>query len=346
MREGQTSGLEIDKIRISVIIPLRNEEGSVTVLLDNLLSQTRLPDEIVITDGGSTDRTREIIEDYIERGAPIRLVSEGPALPGRGRNLAAARASREWLAFIDGGIRPEKNWLAALAARAEREAGVDVVYGGWEPVTDSLFKECAAIAYVPPPVRQGSAFLRPEFIASSLMRQSVWRGVGGFPEHLRSAEDLLFMEKIREAGFNVVHEPRAVVHWNIQPNLRRTFKRFITYSRNNLLAGLGSRWQAAIFKRYGLLLLLALPLLLLLGIRGLALTALLWLLMLWARAAVAIVRNRRAYPASLFRNILRLLVMLPILAVLDAAAIIGSLSWLLNDKLHLTGGAVGVSNGA
>jgi hypothetical protein len=178
------------------------------------------------------------------------------------------------------------------------------------------------------------------------MRQSVWRAVGGFPEHLRSAEDLIYMEKIREAGFRIVHEPGALVHWNIQPNLWRTFNRFITYSRNNLRAGLGSRWQAAIFKRYGLLLLFALPLILLLGLPGLGLAALLWLLMLGARAAVAIGRNRRAYPASFLRNALRLVLMIPILAALDAAAIIGSLSWLLNDKLRLTGGAVGVSNGA
>src|SRR5947208_16004741 len=93
MEREQTSAL----MKISVIVPVRNEEESMRVLLDGLIAQTRRPDEIVITDGGSTDMTPKIIEEYIERGLPIQLIRERMALPGRGRNLAAARASSQWL---------------------------------------------------------------------------------------------------------------------------------------------------------------------------------------------------------------------------------------------------------
>jgi glycosyltransferase involved in cell wall biosynthesis len=71
-------------MRVSVIVPVRNEERSIRALLDSLLGQTRMPDEIVITDGGSIDATTQIIEEYIQRGAPVRLIREGAALPGRG----------------------------------------------------------------------------------------------------------------------------------------------------------------------------------------------------------------------------------------------------------------------
>ena len=40
-------------IEISVVIPVRNEEDSVRIVIDGLLGQTLLPNEIVITDGGS-----------------------------------------------------------------------------------------------------------------------------------------------------------------------------------------------------------------------------------------------------------------------------------------------------
>src|SRR5687768_13766119 len=194
-------------MKISVIVPVRNEEDSIQALLDGLLNQTRLPDEIVITDGGSTDRTREIIEGYIQRGFPVRLIREKAALPGRGRNVAATHASCEWLAFTDAGIRPDREWLAALARRAEADHA-DVVYGAWEPVTESFFTECAAISYVPPPGKRGDALIRPRFIASSLMRRIVWESVGGFPEHLRSAEDLVYMNNVAEAGFRITYAPR------------------------------------------------------------------------------------------------------------------------------------------
>src|ERR687894_174876 len=157
-------------MKVSVIVPVRDEEDSIRELLDSLLEQTRPPDEIVIADGGSVDATPQIIEEYIRQGAPVRLISAGAALPGRGRNLGAAQASFEWLAFTDAGIRLANNWLEALTAKAEEDDSIDVVYGSWQPVTDTFFTECAAIAYVPPPAPRDGIMMRPRFIASTLLR--------------------------------------------------------------------------------------------------------------------------------------------------------------------------------
>jgi glycosyltransferase involved in cell wall biosynthesis len=321
-------------MKISVIVPVRNEEESIRALLDALIGQTRKPDEIVITDGGSTDSTVKIIEEYAEPGASIHLIREEMALPGRGRNLAAEHASSEWLAFTDAGIRPAGTWLAELAGRVEQEPAADMVYGSWEPVTDSFFKECAAIAYLPPPTEFDGNLMRAGFIASAMMRRSVWQAVGGFPEHLRSAEDILFMAKVKEGNFRTVFAPRALVRWEIQPNLRRTFKRFASYSRHNLKAGLWRQWQANIFKYYAVVPVFALPALALSGWWWLGLTGALWLLMLTARSIVALRRNRTSYPAGVGRNALRLLLLVPLLATIDAATFIGSITWLTRDKLY------------
>ena len=88
-------------MKTSVIIPVRNEELSIRALLESLRNQTLKPAEIVITDGGSTDATPDIIAEFVDRGEPIHLIREHAALPGRGRNLAAAAAENEWIAFID-----------------------------------------------------------------------------------------------------------------------------------------------------------------------------------------------------------------------------------------------------
>ena len=224
-------------MKVSVIVPVRDEEHSIRELLDSLLSQTRPPDEIVITDGGSVDATPQIIDEYIQRGAPVRLIRAGAALPGRGRNLGAAAAQFEWLGFTDAGIRVNRDWLEKLVTRAEQDDSIDIVYGSWQPVTDTFFKECAAIAYVPPPSLRDGIVSRPRFIASTLLRREAWAKVNGFPEDLRSAEDLLFMDRLEEAGYKAVFEPRAQVHWNLRPTLGTTFTRFLVYSRNNIRAG-------------------------------------------------------------------------------------------------------------
>ncbi len=323
-------------MKISVIVPVRNEEDTIRDLLDSLFTQSLLPEEVVITDGGSTDATPAIIDEYLARGLPIKLIRTKAALPGRGRNLAAAQASNQWLAFTDAGIRPQKTWLEELAratTTAINEGPVQVVFGSYEPITDTMFKECAAITYVPPPSTKNGGLIRPPSIVSALMKSSVWKDVGGFPENLRSAEDLLFMNKIEAAGFRVKYAPAAVVHWHMQPDLRRTFNRFVVYARNNLRAGLWRQWQAAIFRRYILIVITGLPAIAI-GPVWLLVPLVLWLLLLTLRAAVAIRRNRYCYPAGLGRNLVRMLVIVPLIAVLDAAAFLGSAQWFLKEKLQ------------
>ena len=317
-------------MKVSIVIPVRDEEHSIRELLDSLLAQTRPPDEIVITDGGSVDATPQIIDEYIRRGAPIRLIRAGAALPGRGRNLGAAQASYEWLGFTDAGIRLANNWLEALIAKAESDDSIDVVYGSCTPVTNTFFKQCAAIAYVPPPSLHDGIFTRPRFIASTLLRREAWQKVKGFPEDLRSAEDLIFMDRVENAGYRSVFEPRAEVQWDLRPTLWSTFKRFVVYSRNNIRAGLFRQWQSRILSRYGVLALLAVAALII-APRWIWFVIALWLLMLAARAAVSIRRNRVCYPASVFQNVARGAMVMSLLAVLDAAAIIGSIQWLLLD---------------
>lgn len=333
-------------MKVSVIVPVRDEEQSIRELLDSLLQQTRPPDEIVITDGGSVDATPQIIEEYIRKGAPVRLIRAGAALPGRGRNLGAAQASCEWLGFTDAGIRLAKDWLETLVARAEADDSIDVVYGSWQPVTDTFFKQCAAIAYVPPPSLHDGVLVRPRSIASTLLRREAWRAVNGFPEHLRSAEDLVFMDRVENAGYRSVFEPRAQVHWDLRPTLAATFKRFLVYSRNNIRAGLFRQWQSTILVRYGVLAVLFVAALIV-EPSWVWIPIAAWLFMLAARAVVSIRRNRLCYPASFLQNVLRAAMVMCVLAVLDAAAIAGSIQWLLLDSFRWSRKApVEAGNGA
>ena len=320
-------------MKVSVIVPVRDEEDSIRELLDSLVAQTRPPDEIVITDGGSTDATPEIIEDYGRNGLPVKLIRAGAALPGRGRNLAAAEAQCEWLAFTDGGIRLDKHWLEHLVTKAETDDSIDIVYGSVEPVTDTFFTECAAIAYVPPPKPQEEVIARPRFIASSLLRREAWAKVKCFPENLRSAEDLLFMERLESSGYRAVFEPRAQVYWRLRSTLKSTFKRFLVYSLNNIRAGLFNQWQARILFRYVMLFVILLAVLIV-DARWFWLPIALWVLMLIARAIVSIWRNRDCYPGSFFRNVRRTCMVVAQLAVLDAAALIGCFQWLLSDAFR------------
>jgi len=317
-------------MNITVVVPVRNEEQSIRSLLQSLLQQTLQPNQIIIVDGGSNDATPQIVEEQIPQHPNLRLIREANALPGKGRNAGATAATTEWLAFTDAGVIPSPDWLAQLAESAQANPETDVVYGAWEPNIDTFFKECAAIAYAYAPAENIDHKSRAVF--SSLMRRSVWLAVNGFSEELRSAEDLLFMNRIDGAGFKVSYAPKALVRWSMQPNLGRTFRRFITYSRHNMLAGLWRQWQARVLARYGVLIVLTVILVVLTHWWP-VISAVLLLTMLTVRGLIALRRNRARYPADLGRNALRLLVLLPLLATIDAATIIGVVAWLLKDRL-------------
>jgi glycosyltransferase involved in cell wall biosynthesis len=310
---------------VSVIIPTMNEEQSIVGLLEALAGQTLRPAEIVVADGGSTDRTRELVREFQHRShVSVALVETERGLPGRNRNLAIARASSEWIACIDAGTAPRRDWLEKLCEAAAREPEARVVFGRFEARTDSFFTRCAAIVYVPAP---GEAV---RSTASCMLHRSAWELAGPFREDLRSAEDLLFFRALDAAKTPVTHAPEAFVVWELRPTLASTFGKFASYARHNARAGLAREWQYGVARFYVLLLALtfagfffrpvwiALPLLLLLrGARR-----------VWQWHARA-TRLRRI--GSLF-NAPRLLMVTWLNFVIDVAMFYGTFLWLAHDR--------------
>lgn len=234
---------------VSVVIPVRNEAAALPRLFDSLAAQTFQAAEIVVIDGGSSDATAECVRAFAENDPRIRFVEAGPATPGRGRNVGIAAARHDWIALTDAGAWPEPRWLAELVAAAEREPDAMIVYGNYEPVIDTFFAGCAALAYVAPKRNTIAGAVRGPSTASLLLARELWELVGGFPDW-RAGEDLVFMERVAERGVPIAWAPGATVWWQMQPSLASTFRRFVLYSRHNVWAGLQNRWHYGLARQY------------------------------------------------------------------------------------------------
>ena len=116
------------EMTISVAMGTYNGERFLGEQLASLAAQTRLPDELVVTDDGSTDRTLEIVNEFGRTAPfPVRVVRNDTNL-GYGDNfLKAARACRsDWIAFCD----QDDIWLPDKLSAVERHfqvPGRDVV---------------------------------------------------------------------------------------------------------------------------------------------------------------------------------------------------------------------------
>jgi glycosyltransferase involved in cell wall biosynthesis len=105
--------------QVSVIIPARNEEVSLSDCLQSLVTQSGIAFEIIVVDDHSSDRTREIAESF----PGVRVIPAGPLPAGwTGKNNAVttgAKAARgEWLLFTDA----DTVHLPGSLARALKEA--------------------------------------------------------------------------------------------------------------------------------------------------------------------------------------------------------------------------------
>lgn len=243
-------------VAVSLVCTVRDEEESIAPLLDSLLAQSRFPDEIIINDCGSKDRTAEIVRSYMVRDKRIRLVSGGHNIPS-GRNNAVAAARGAIVACTDAGLVLDPHWLAHIVAPLE-EGRADLVGGFFQPAPRSLFElALGATNYRQPEEIDPQRFL--PFGKSMAFRKAVWEAVGGFPEWASHCEDVVFDQAVEHAGYRREFAPHALVLFRPRESFRAFARQYYFYARGDGVAGL---WAVRHAIRYGtyatVLLLLAL----------------------------------------------------------------------------------------
>lgn len=86
---------------LSVIVPAFNEEKNISKALDSLINQTSLPEEIIVVDDGSTDRTKDIVSKYIEKYPFIRYHFQVNSGLAASRCTGIKLATQEYIGFLD-----------------------------------------------------------------------------------------------------------------------------------------------------------------------------------------------------------------------------------------------------
>ena len=120
--------------RVSIVVPLFNDEEYVTAALDSCLAQTLTEIEILCVDDASSDRTAAIVEEYGRRDARVRLIRQPANLSAfQARRAGIAAALAPYVLFLDGDDELAPQTVHTALAKADA-TGADVVGFGVEIV--------------------------------------------------------------------------------------------------------------------------------------------------------------------------------------------------------------------
>ena len=203
-------------MRVSIVIPMRNEEKYVATCLDSVLDQDTggAEVEILCVDGRSSDRTREIVAQYCQRDPRVRLVDNPHRIVPHAMNLGIAQARGDIIIRLDCHAEYAPNYVAACVAVLER-TGADNVGGYMKtlPGRDSPVGRAIAAATSSRFGVGGSAFRvggpeqEVDTVPFGCFRRDVFTRFGAYDERLVRNQDIELNHRIRKGGGKIVISP-------------------------------------------------------------------------------------------------------------------------------------------
>ncbi len=232
---------------VSLIVTVFNESGSLPALMESICGQTRPPDEIVISDGGSTDGTLSVLQQYAAR-LPLRIVEAPGANISEGRNTAIRAASHDLIAVTDAGVRLDPGWLEQIIAPLEAGTSRSVA-GFFIPDPCTPFEVAMGATVLPSEEDIDPGRFMPSSRSVAFTR-AAWEAAGGYPAWLDYCEDLILDFRMAALVGPFTFAPAAIVHFRPRESLGAFFRQYRLYARGDGKAGLFFRRHLIRFVTY------------------------------------------------------------------------------------------------
>lgn len=203
---------------ISVIIPTLNAEHEIETLLIALDRQSIQPNEILVVDSASDDKTIELVQKH--KGFRLLQIDRQDFNHGTTRDKALRESSGDFVCFLTQDAVPvSDDYLKRLVAPMVDDSDIALVSGRQLPKADARrFEQLVRGFNYPdsPSVRSKCDLEKlgiKTFFASdacSAYRRIAYLECGGF-DHVNTNEDMLMAAKFIASGMKVAYEPHAEV---------------------------------------------------------------------------------------------------------------------------------------
>ena len=203
---------------VTVVVPARNEIGSLGACLDSLLSQDWHAMEILIVDGDSQDGTADLIRSYADRDHRVRRITNPRRVIPVGLNLALAEARSRWLVRVDAHatvppdyVRIAVGHLSAgrYAAVGGRKNGVGTTAAG-RAIAAAMASRFGVGGST---YHYGTSPREVEHVPFGAYDVRVLRSLGGWDEEFVVNQDFELDHRLRCAGHRILFDPALQIRW-------------------------------------------------------------------------------------------------------------------------------------
>lgn len=204
-------------------MPVRNEEEYIRASLQSLLEQDYPVSEceIIVVDGQSSDRTREIIEEIRERNPHVRCLENRAGIVPTAMNIGVRAARGEVIVRADGhNVYPRD--YATNCVKYLEETSADNVGGQWVTVAaDESFSARLVAAVLSSPFGVGNSKFRTsreegfvDTVPFGAFRKEIFDRVGMYNEKLVRNQDNDLNARIRKAGGKIYLTPALTTKYH------------------------------------------------------------------------------------------------------------------------------------
>jgi glycosyltransferase involved in cell wall biosynthesis len=222
--------------KYSMLMPVLNEAFTIDKVLQSIEQQTYLPDEVVIVDGGSNDKTIENIEQYQKNSSLNIVVVLSPVKNlGYQRNLSVETAKNNLVLNIDAGIELDKNFATNMLGPFLEYEDIDLVGG----IHHATIKYGYSKYFSPPTKAEHfKCSIKPYGTVVAYKRDLALKA-GRYPEYLSYAgEDTLFFYYYQKISKKWIFNKNAFILWNHPNNLEAANRKLYHYMLGNFEIGL------------------------------------------------------------------------------------------------------------
>ena len=234
-------------VSVALIAVAKNEEDSAREWFTSIIHQTRLPDEIIVVDTGSSDGTVPLLKQLAATSpVPIRVIEAPGDNISQGRNRAVRSTSLDYIAVTDFGTKPHRDWLELLILPFEINLKTEVS-GGWYDAVDQSGKPYRWRRWISLLGKNPQDILSPS--VSIAFTRAAWERVGGYPEWLTlTGEDTYFDLELKRTCWYWAFCPDALVDWQAPDSVWAYWKKMYRWSSGDGETGMraSAYWYAAL----------------------------------------------------------------------------------------------------